>query len=79
MGKLKEKIKGEVEKVNADTFQYVPGSICRLDPLSLGEEHWEKKKETFDRTKAGLCLRCGLPVVSGKDSCECGKRYKLIK
>lgn len=70
---------GEPKLEEVGKFHYHPGSISRLDPPSYEEEHWEKKKETFDRTKAGLCLRCGLPVVSGKDSCECGKRYKLIE
>jgi len=77
MGKLKEKIKGDLQK-EVTGFVYHQGSICRLDPPSLQEEHWEKKKETFDRTKAGACLRCGELLEETAKVCRvCGKLKKL--
>jgi len=66
------------ELKNVTGFHYVKGNICRLDPPSYEEEHWEKKKETFDRTKAGACLRCGELLEETAKACRvCGKLKKL--
>jgi hypothetical protein len=53
MGKLKDKIKGEMLK-EATGFQYVKGSICRLDADPSPEE---QHQEIIDRAEAGQCPR----------------------
>ena len=75
MGKLKEKVAGELEKISSG-FQYIPGSIRRLspdddEPLTI-QELEEAKAEN-------LCARClingGLNVEIKDGHCpNCGAK-----
>lgn len=76
MGKLKEKIKGMIEKVSGDTFHYHPGSISRLDPEPSPEE---RHQESIDRIKDGKCPRCG-GDIEGREFCggPCGGKVSVM-
>ncbi len=72
MGKLKEKIKGEMQK-EATGFQYVKGSICRIEAEPSSEEIREGIQDDLEKE---LCPRDGGGFKKEKDGrtiCEkCG-------
>ena len=60
MGKLKEKIKGEMKKEESG-FVYHKGSICRLYPPgdeTNAEVRERLEKVTEEAQKANICPRC---------------------
>ena len=65
MGKLKEKVAGELEKISSG-FQYIPGNICRLSPDDDEPVTIQQLKESIQKG-AVICPRCGGEMELGKD------------
>jgi hypothetical protein len=60
MGKLKEKIKGVIEKVSGDTFKYDRRSICCLDAEPSSEEEIQEISQRVEGRQCPNCGRCDI-------------------